>query len=128
MVRVLITVIIILKKGRPYTDRGCARTWHMLGCKVVLYIQGNRAHVFNTQGTISERQWGIYIMIKASMNVPHRLFPCSVKHDATVIRKMEDYFFHQERTNKQLLYIVLRPVNLMSSQTERRGTGRKFAL
>jgi hypothetical protein len=34
-----------------------ARAWHMLGCKVVSYIQGNRAHVFNiTQGTITERE------------------------------------------------------------------------
>jgi len=41
------------------------RTWYMLlgckdmahvGCKVVSYIQGNRAHVFNiTQAKISER-------------------------------------------------------------------------
>jgi len=43
---------------------GGARTWHLLGCKdmahvgckVVSYIQRNRAHVFNiTQGTTSER-------------------------------------------------------------------------
>ena len=54
------------------------------------------------------------------MTLLHRLFPCSLKHDVTayIIRKTEDYIFHQKYKNDQLLCILLRPVNFTAAFNE----------
>ena len=45
MARILITIINIPKKGRPYTDWVCARTWHMLlSCKDMAHVVGMQGH------------------------------------------------------------------------------------
>jgi len=54
------------------------------------------------------------------MKLPHRLFPCSVKHDVTdyIIWKTEDCIFHQKPQNKQLLCILQLPLNFTPAFNE----------